>query len=101
MAHEKVMNADEIKKAMNNISLWQHNNTSIVREMVAENFPAVIGIVNAIAILAEKFEHHPDLYIYGWNKLRIELSTNEQRGLTVRDFELAEEIDKLKLDYFK
>jgi 4a-hydroxytetrahydrobiopterin dehydratase len=53
-------------------------------------------VVNAIALLAETMDHHPDLFVYGWNKLRITLSTHDQGGLTILDIQLAKKIDALQ-----
>ena len=92
---------NELTTALKDAPLWVLSDNKIVREMVAANFPAVIGIINAIAILAEKMDHHPDLLIYGWNKLRITLSTHDKQGLTEFDFKLARQIDALRLDAMK
>jgi len=86
---------EEIKENMEDIPLWTLDCNTIVREMVASNFPAAIGIVNAVAVLAEASDHHPDILIYGWNKVRITLSTHSTGGLTNHDFELAKKIDIL------
>lgn len=67
----------------------------IVRDIVAPNFLAAVGIVNAIALAAEKLDHHPDILLYGWNKLRITTTTHDQGGLTELDFRLATEIDAI------
>ncbi|MCX7929605.1 MAG: 4a-hydroxytetrahydrobiopterin dehydratase [Chlorobi bacterium] len=70
----------------------------IVREVVAPNFLAAVGLLNAIALAAEKLDHHPDLLLYGWNKLRITTTTHDQGGLTELDFRLAAEIDAIAGD---
>lgn len=67
----------------------------IVREIGAASFAAAIGIINSIALIAEKADHHPDILLYGWNKLRITLSTHDQGGLTELDFAVAAQIDGL------
>jgi len=50
--------------------------------------------VNALAKLAEKAQHHPDIDIR-WNKVTLTLTTHDEGGLTTRDFEVAGRIDKL------
>lgn len=74
--------------------LWIRYENTIVREIVAANFVGAVGIVNSIAILAEKHDHHPDILLYGWNKVRITLTTHSQNGITQNDFILAKEIDE-------
>jgi len=74
---------------------WISGGVSITRELVASNFTAAVGMVNSIAVLAEALDHHPDILIYGWNKIRIVTSTHDRGGLTNLDFELAKKIDEL------
>jgi 4a-hydroxytetrahydrobiopterin dehydratase len=70
---------------------------TIVREQSTANFASAIGFVNAVAILAEAMDHHPDILIYGWNKVRITLSTHDQGGLTELDIQLAKKIEGISL----
>jgi 4a-hydroxytetrahydrobiopterin dehydratase len=45
-------------------------------------------------VLAEAANHHPDILLHGWNRVRLELSTHSQGGLTEADFALARQIDR-------
>jgi len=87
---------DEIAIELKKIPLWERKDKEIQREFVFQNFVAAIGFVNAVAILAEKADHHPDINIYGWNKVRITISTHDKGGLTNLDFQLAISIDSLE-----
>lgn len=78
------------------LPLWQQNGTAIQRECAAEHFAAAVAFINAVADLAEKANHHPDILLYGWNHVRITLSTHDKQGLTERDFALARQIDELQ-----
>ena len=44
---------------------------------------------------AEEANHHPDILLHGWNKVRLTLSTHSEGGLTDADFALAARIDSL------
>ena len=48
-----------------------------------------------MAELAEQANHHPDILVHGWNRVRLELSTHSQGGLTEADFAIAGRIDGL------
>jgi 4a-hydroxytetrahydrobiopterin dehydratase len=39
--------------------------------------------------------HHPDILIHGWNKVRLSVTNHSAGGLTEADFELAERVDGL------
>jgi 4a-hydroxytetrahydrobiopterin dehydratase len=68
---------------------------SIEREWKFADFAAAVAFVNRVAELAERANHHPDILLHGWNKVRLTLSTHSQGGLTDADFQLAGEVDLL------
>lgn len=99
MGRPELLSEVEIQENLKDIPLWKQNENTIVREFVTPDFVSAMGFVNAIAIIAEAMDHHPDILIYGWNKIRIATSTHDRGGLTKLDFELAKKIDNLK--FFK
>lgn len=98
MARPTPLPEEELTEHLKDIPMWRREGATIVREVSTSNFAAAIGLVNSIAVLAEKVDHHPDLLLYGWNKLRITLSTHDQGGLTILDIRLAKTIDALNYD---
>ena len=48
-----------------------------------------------MADAAEAANHHPDILVHGWNKVRLTLSTHCEGGLTEADLALAATIDAL------
>ncbi|MGO9322435.1 MAG: 4a-hydroxytetrahydrobiopterin dehydratase [Solirubrobacteraceae bacterium] len=68
---------------------------SIVRDFAFANFADAITFVNRVAEAAEVANHHPDILLHGWNKVRLTLSTHSQGGLTDADFRLAAQVDRL------
>ena len=98
MARPSLLSQEIIDDYLKLHPLWaqpEEEPTVIVREIGTASFVAAVGIINSIALLAEKADHHPDILLYGWNKLRITLSTHDQGGLTELDFALATQIDGL------
>ena len=86
---------EEIMETMPDFPVWDYKDNCMTKEFVNKNFASAIGFVNSVAIIAEKLDHHPDILIYGWNKIRIKIYTHVVNGLTKRDFELAGKIDEL------
>jgi 4a-hydroxytetrahydrobiopterin dehydratase len=74
---------------------WRREGQAIVRECKLDDFAAAIVFVNRVAEAAEAAGHHPDILLHGWNKVRLELSTHSEGGLTQADFEMAARIDAL------
>jgi 4a-hydroxytetrahydrobiopterin dehydratase len=90
-----ILSEDEINLYLIEVPLWQLKNNSLVRELSAANFISAIGMINSIAIAAETIDHHPDILIYSWNKIRVTTTSHDMGGLTLLDFELAKKIDEI------
>jgi 4a-hydroxytetrahydrobiopterin dehydratase len=69
--------------------------SEIVRELEFADFAEAIAFVNRVAEAAEAANHHPDILLHGWNKVRLTLSTHSQGGLTDADFQLAAQLERL------
>ena len=95
MARPALLTEDELAEHLKDIPLWRRDGATIVREHSCVDFASAIGCINAIALHAEKMDHHPDMVVHAWNKLKITLSTHDQGGLTVLDVRLAKLIDSL------
>lgn len=71
---------------------WSLKNQSIKRDFKFKNFIQAFSFMMAVALLVEKANHHPD-WSNVYNKVTIELNTHEADGLTMKDFDLAKQID--------
>jgi 4a-hydroxytetrahydrobiopterin dehydratase len=74
---------------------WTREGDEIVREWRFENFAESMAFVNRVAEAAEEANHHPDILVHGWNKVRLTLTNHSAGGLTDADFEMAGRIDEL------
>jgi 4a-hydroxytetrahydrobiopterin dehydratase len=68
---------------------------AIVRDWKLADFAAALAFVQRVGELAEQADHHPDILLHGWNRVRLTLSTHSAGGLTQADFDLAGRIDRL------
>jgi 4a-hydroxytetrahydrobiopterin dehydratase len=92
----------EVRQRLAGAEHWRRGEDSspsgedaIVRECKLADFAAAIALVDRVAEVAEAANHHPDILVHGWNKVRLTLSTHSEGGLTDADFRLASEIDRL------
>jgi 4a-hydroxytetrahydrobiopterin dehydratase len=74
---------------------WKREGDEIVREWKFSDFAAAIAFVNRVAEAAEAANHHPDILVHGWNKVRLSLTNHSAGGLTDADFDMAGQIDRL------
>ena len=75
---------------------WEIIKGKLSKEFEFNDFTEVIKFVNKIASLAEKENHHPDLFIHSYKKLRITLFTHSENKITEKDYDLDKKIDGLK-----
>ena len=54
-----------------------------------------MAFVNGVAEVAEGANHHPDILLHGWNKVRLSLTNHSAGGLTDADFKMAARPDRL------
>ena len=74
---------------------WREVEGALEREFRFGGFAEALAFVNRVGELAEEANHHPDILIHGWNKVRLTLSTHSEGRLTDADHAMAERIDGL------
>lgn len=74
---------------------------SIAREYSTKNFLEAVRFIGEVAQIAESENHHPDIHLTGYRKLRIELSTHAIGGLSENDFIVAAKINGLRVELKK
>lgn len=70
------------------------NAKEISRTFEFKNFYQTMGFVNAVAWIANREDHHPDLEV-GYKRCRVRYSTHAIGGLSMNDFICAARINAL------
>ena len=88
---------NEIMAALAGVEEWKYDieKDMLVMECEFENFVKAMEFVNLVAEIAESLNHHPDITIHGWNKVRIATMSHDLNAITERDVALVNEIQKL------
>lgn len=86
----------EVEERLRTRSEWSESGGVIQRTYQFKDFIQSMKFVNAVATLAEKRQHHPDILVR-WNKVTLSLSTHDSGGITAKDFELAAECDGVRV----
>jgi 4a-hydroxytetrahydrobiopterin dehydratase len=84
----------QIKRHLAKIKHWKSTGAEISRTFNFKNYYETMAFVNALAYLAHKADHHPDLEV-GYNKCVVRYSTHSVGGLSESDFTCAAQVDKL------
>jgi 4a-hydroxytetrahydrobiopterin dehydratase len=90
----QLLSEDDIASRLED-SPWTREGDEIVRERRFEDFAEAMAFVNRVAEAAEEANHHPDILVHGWNKVRLSLTNHSAGGLTDADFDMARRIDEL------
>jgi 4a-hydroxytetrahydrobiopterin dehydratase len=86
---------EQIQAALSRLADWKREGDWLTRDLKFDDFKSAMEFVNRVAGEAEAVDHHPDILIHGWNKVRLSVSTHSEGGLTGKDFKLAERINGL------
>ena len=91
------LSLSEAKEYLHQVPDWRlaDNGKSVSREFLMKDFVSAVRFMDQVAEVAEAQDHHPDLHVTSYRKLRIELATHSIGGLSENDFILAAKIDQL------
>jgi 4a-hydroxytetrahydrobiopterin dehydratase len=91
-----LLNKDEINKKLSSLNGWTEGGNQIIKQFQFKDFISALNFVNKAGVFAEEMNHHPDIFIHSWNKVKITISTHSEGGITIKDFQLAEKIEGIK-----
>jgi 4a-hydroxytetrahydrobiopterin dehydratase len=74
---------------------WRQEGEELIRDFEFGDFKGAMAFVNEVADAAEETNHHPDILVHGWNKVRLTLSTHSEGRVTDADREMAQRIDQI------
>lgn len=84
------------KELLEQIPDWELNQDehTLVREFKFKNFYETIEFVNAVAWIANRQDHHPDLAV-SYNRCQVTFTTHSVGGLSENDFICAARVNAL------
>jgi 4a-hydroxytetrahydrobiopterin dehydratase len=85
----------EVREGLTRIPKWALEGGKLHREFAFADFSQAFAFMTRVALAAEKANHHPD-WSNSWNKVTIDLSSHDVKGLSKRDFDLAASIDAMQ-----
>jgi 4a-hydroxytetrahydrobiopterin dehydratase len=90
-----VLSPDAVDRLIGSeLQRWSREDDTLVRAIQSETFALGIRLVDAVAVVADELDHHPDMDIR-WTTVTFRLSTHSAGGITDNDVELAKRIDTL------
>ena len=74
---------------------FDEKSNAIVKEFTLHSFSSAAEFIGKIAPIANEQDHHPDILLHGYKKVKVMLSTHDAGGVTSNDFKLAKAIDAI------
>lgn len=91
---EHAVAAADSSRLLAEVHGWNIVGRELVKEFRFDDFYRTIAFVNAIAWMANREDHHPDLEV-GYGHCRVHWSTHDVGGLSLNDFICAAKTDVL------
>lgn len=92
----KKLDPDAALAATAELNGWtlEEDGLAITRRFKFADFSVAFGFMTRAALAAEKLDHHPE-WSNVYNRVEVRLTTHSAGGLTSRDFELAQIMDRI------
>lgn len=74
---------------------WEREGGALTKTFKRSGFTDALALVNEIGKAANAADHHPDLHIEAYRRVRVVLTTHATGGISDADVQLARRIDEL------
>ncbi len=90
----KALSADEIRESLRDLPAWTLRADGLERHLQFRNYYETMAFVNALAWIAHREDHHPDLQV-SYNRCVVRFQTHAVGGITENDLICARAVDAL------
>jgi len=86
----------DLAEQLSQVPQWRFDDEAqaIERRFVFEDFSAAFAFMTRVALAAEQRNHHPEWFNV-YNRVDITFTTHDAGGLTPRDIEFAQWVDRI------
>ncbi|AKJ64749.1 4a-hydroxytetrahydrobiopterin dehydratase [Kiritimatiella glycovorans] len=88
------MTEEQIREMLKSVEGWEYRDGAIEKTFEFKNFYRTIAFVNAVAWIANREDHHPDLQV-SYKKCTARFSTHSIGGMSENDFICAAKVNAL------
>src|ERR1035437_11137895 len=89
------LSQQKIAQGLAKLNGWKRYRNALTKEFTLSSFTGAAKFIARIAPIANPMDHHPDLQLYRYKRVEINLTTHDAGGITQKDFDLAAKIDKI------
>src|SRR6266436_532465 len=95
MAKPTKLSKRKIDQGLAKLIGWKRDRNGLTKEFTLGSFTGAAKFFAKIAPIANRMDHHPDLQLHRYKRVKIMLTTHDAGGITQKDFDLAARIDTL------
>lgn len=99
--NRRALSATEIAEQLRQLNgeqspSWRVANGALEKAFEFKNYGETMSFVNAVAFIANRENHHPDLAV-SYSRCTVRFNTHDVQGISVSDFFCASKVDALLL----
>ena len=79
---------------------WYLADDKLTKEYAFADFASAFGFMSMVALYAEKINHHPEWFNV-YNKVKVQLTTHDVAGISLKDEDMAKQMDCYAKDLIK
>lgn len=92
---DSLLDAQALADQLIHLPQWTARNGALHRRFSFADFHQTMAFVNAVAWIAHRADHHPDMEV-GYNRCELRWNTHSAGGLTLKDVICAAQVDQLQ-----
>lgn len=91
-----ILTDQEIQELLKRAPDWEVKENTVTKKFRFKLFKEAVAFFNKVAETAEQLDHHPDILLYNYNRIRVTSTTHLVGGkITERDRNLINAIEKI------
>jgi 4a-hydroxytetrahydrobiopterin dehydratase len=84
-----------IEEQIKDLDGWELKGECLEKEYQFVDFYNALSFVVKLGVEAEKLNHHPDIFIHSYNKVKVTTTTHDENGVTEKDIRLADRLERI------
>lgn len=84
----------EVTQRLKALPAWEYTDNRLSKTFRFANYYETMAFVNAVAYIAHREDHHPDLSVH-YNRVVVSYSTHDAGGVTLNDCICAAKVEAL------
>ena len=93
-ARERVLQEPLLTELVGQLEGWASDGRRLEKTFTLRGWKSAIAFVDRIAEAATAADHHPDIHVEGYKRVRVVLTTHVSGGISQADVDLASAIDR-------